>query len=173
MIFKDALSIVTIIAAMFALLASHSGLAETTIALDRNVPFTETLSVKPAVRTKCRLQTNLPVYISKYSKKMAQIDDNAAESAAYLKMEISDVRTAGGGLFSGPKWMEVKGTLINDGVAGPSFRAKRVTTKGATACRAAGACAKAIAQDISAWLKDPVDGAQLGDARDNSKKDAS
>ena len=55
---------------------------------------------------------------------------------------------------------------VNKAIA--SFRAKRFSTGGAFGvfkgtCSIIGRCTKAIARDISDWLKHPVDGAELGD----------
>ncbi len=66
--------------------------------------------------------------------------------------------------------MEVKGQLMENGQPVASFRAKRFSTGGAFAgfkgtCSIIGRCARAIAEDISIWLKNPVDGAEIGDAR--------
>ena len=89
----------------------------------------------------------------------------------YIDMAITEVHLPGGGAWSGPKWLEVTGTLFEgDGDIVASFRAKRFSTGGAFAvfkggCSIIGRCAKAIAGDIDAWLRNPVDGAELGDAR--------
>jgi hypothetical protein len=65
--------------------------------------------------------------------------------------------------------MTVTGTLTEDDKPVASFRAKRFSTGGAFGgfkgtCSIIGRCTKAIAGDIAAWLKSPVDGAELGDA---------
>ena len=89
----------------------------------------------------------------------------------YIDMAITQVHMPGGGAWSGPKWVEVKGTLHEgDGDAVASFRAKRFSTGGAFAivkgnCIIVRRCARAIADDIALWLTNPIDGAEIGDAR--------
>jgi hypothetical protein len=66
--------------------------------------------------------------------------------------------------------MEVTGTLMQDDQAVAAFRAKRFTTGGAFGgfkgtCSIIGRTTKAIGRDIAAWLQNPVDGAELGDAQ--------
>ena len=85
-------------------------------------------------------------------------------------MEITEVHAPGGGAFSGPKWMSVKGELYDRGKQIGSFRAKRYSTGGAFgafkgSCAIIGRCTKAIGQDIAGWLGAPTQNAQLGDAQ--------
>ena len=86
------------------------------------------------------------------------------------RMAITEVTAFGGGAWSGAKWMTVKGTLVENDKPIASFRAKRYSTGGAFGgfkgtCSIIGRCTKAIAQIIAEWLKNPVDGARLGDAQ--------
>jgi len=89
----------------------------------------------------------------------------------YIDMAITEVHMPGGGAWSGPKWLEVTGALHEgNGDVVASFRAKRFSTGGAFAgfkgnCSIIGRCARAIAKDIAGWLRNPIDGAELGDAR--------
>ncbi len=152
---------------LFTLFASISFVpvvAAEVISVPQLVPFDDGANIRQAIKNECKLDTRLPAYVKKYLKKSGAFSDNRNEGK-YLDMRITDVVAKGGGLYSGPKWMEVKGTLLTNGKPGPSFRAKRVTTQGARACSAAARCAKAIAKDIAKWLKNPVDNAALGDAR--------
>ena len=90
-----------------------------------------------------------------------------SKQGKYLRMAITEVFAPGGGAWSGPKWMTVTGTLVENDQAIASFGAKRYSSGGAFGgykgtCSIIGRCTKAIAQDIAAWLKSPVDGAELG-----------
>lgn len=128
------------------------------------VPYDESANIRQAIKDECKLGERLVKYLTKYAKKTVAVS-TTPKKGQYLNMRITNVYAKGGGLYSGAKWMEVKGTLMKNGKAGPSFRAKRITTRGARACSSAAACAKAIGKDISVWLKNPVDGASLGDAK--------
>ncbi len=142
--------------------------AEDTIGIPAVVPIAEHVDVSQAVRNECQLG-------EKVSEFLAQSASNVAVSAdpkvgRYLRMEITEVVATGGGAWSGPKWMTVKGTLLENDKPIASFRAKRFSTGGAFGgfkgtCAIIGRCTKKIAEDIAVWLKAPVDGAELGDAQ--------
>ena len=83
--------------------------------------------------------------------------------AGNLSLTISDIQAVGGGVASGPKWVEVKGTY-----KGKSFRAKRISVfdpfAGGT-CGILAKIARALGADIALWLENPTNNAELGDAR--------
>ena len=78
-----------------------------------------------------------------------------------LALEITEVHAPGGGAFSGPKWMSVKGELFDNGKQIGSFRAKRLSTGGAFGgfkgtCAIIGRCSKTLGSDIAGWLGSPT-----------------
>jgi len=83
-----------------------------------------------------------------------------------LELTITDVHTAGGGAFSGPKWITVVGVLRENGREIGNFTAKRITIGffQFSACSAAARCANAIGMDIAAWLENPQPNSRLGSA---------
>jgi len=132
------------------------------------VPFAENTNVPAAVRNECQLGEKVSAFLTESAPNVEV--STGPEQTRYLSMAITEVYAAGGGAWSGPKWMTVTGTLKENGQAVASFRAKRFSTGGAFGgfkgtCSIIGRCTKAIAQDIAEWLKNPVDGAELGDAR--------
>ena len=142
--------------------------ADEVIYIPKVVPFAENTNVPLAVRNECQLGEKVSEFLTEFAP---NVEVSAGpEQTRYLNMTITEVYAAGGGAWSGPKWMTVTGTLKEDDQAVASFRAKRFSTGGAFGgfkgtCSIIGRCTKAIAQDIAEWLKDPVDGAELGDAR--------
>ena len=141
--------------------------ADETIGIPEIVPFSETVNVPAAVRSECQLGEKVSTFLKQYARDVRFAEPGVGR---YLDMSITEVHAPGGGSWSGPKWMAVSGTLTNGDEPTLSFRAKRFTTGGAFAefkgtCSIIGRSAKAIAKDISRWLKRPVDGAALGDAR--------
>ena len=141
--------------------------ADGMVSIPRVVPFNENTSVPSAVREECQLGEKVSSFLARYGN--VQIS-NIPTAGRYIDMSITEVFAPGGGAFSGPKWMEVTGVLMDDGTAVASFRAKRFSTGGAFGgfkgtCSIIGRCTKAIAKDIAEWLKNPIDGAELGDAR--------
>jgi len=83
-----------------------------------------------------------------------------------LKVEIIDILANGGGFYSGPKIVEIKGTLEKNGKAVASFKARRRSFPigiPRSTCNIVGRDTYALGTDMTTWLKKPVDGATLGD----------
>ena len=146
--------------------------AADTVKIQRSIPFGSTAQVTAAVRDSCQLQTKVPEFIKESAGASVELVDGPLNRklGRVLEMEISEVHAAGGGAFSGPKWMTVKGELFDRGKQIGSFRAKRFTTGGAFGafkgtCSIIGRCTKALGQDIAGWLAAPTQNAELGDAR--------
>jgi hypothetical protein len=153
---------------VMALCGAMSAHAEDKIGIPRAVPIAEHVDVSEAVRNECQLGEKVSTFLAEFAPNVSVSDD--PKTGRYLRMEITEVVATGGGAWSGPKWMTVKGTLQENEKAIASFRAKRFSTGGAFGgfkgtCSIIGRCTKAIAEDISNWLKNPVDGAELGDAQ--------
>ena len=127
------------------------------------------ITVAPAAFSECPTGAQIASFLQQGSRHV-QVGTVPSEGH-YIDMAITEVHLPGGGAWSGPKWLEVTGTLHEgDGDVVASFRAKRFSTGGAFAgfkgnCSIIGRCARAIAKDIAGWLRNPVDGAELGDAR--------
>jgi len=146
--------------------------AADTVKIQRTIPFASTAQVPAAVRDQCQLQTKLPDFLSQAAGGRVELVDGKLNRKVgrVLEMEISEVHAPGGGSFSGPKWLTVKGELYDRGKQIGSFRAKRYTTGGAFAvfkgtCSIIGRCTKTLGQDIATWLAAPTANAELGDAR--------
>jgi hypothetical protein len=154
-----------LVAALFLALAAT---AAEPVGIPKVVPFAESMDVPEAVRNECQLGEKVSSFLAEYAPDAKVSEDT--KQGRYLRMTISEVTAFGGGAWSGPKWMTVTGTLVQDDKPVASFRAKRYSTGGAFGgfkgtCSIIGRCTKAIAQDIAEWLKNPVDGARLGDAQ--------
>ena len=132
-------------------------------------PVVDFAIANPGYAAECRIGEELSELLRASSSK---IEVGAVPSAGHwLDISITELHMPAGGAWSGPKWLEVTGTLREGSGAGvASFRAKRFSTGGAFAvfkgnCAIVQRCSKAIAQDIAGWLMHPIDGAELGDAR--------
>ncbi len=146
--------------------------AADTVKVQRSIPFAATAQVPAAVRDQCQLQTKVPEFLSQSAGGSVELVDGALNRRVgrVLEMEIIEVHSPGGGAFSGPKWMTVKGTLYDRGKQIGSFRAKRYTTGGAFGafkgtCAIIGRCTKVIGQDVATWLASPSANAEIGDAQ--------
>lgn len=134
----------------------------------KDIPFAKGLEVRDAVRNECQLGSKLASFIAQYGSDVKLVDK--LSGAKVLDVKITELHAPGGGGFSGPRWMEARGTLKQGGKAVASFRVKRFTTGGAFAafkgtCAILGRLPKAMGQDIARWLENPTDNAELGDAR--------
>lgn len=132
------------------------------VRVSRTIDFAKTAVVRDAVKEQCELQTRIPAEIAKNHDGVALVDGRGD-----LQLQITDVHAPGGWIFSGPKWLEVRGTLHMGGKELP-FRAKRYSAfdpfAGGT-CGILAKCARGIGKDIALWLAAPEAGAELGDAQ--------
>lgn len=90
-----------------------------------------------------------------------------AASAPVLKVEVTDLLANAGGLYGGPKIVELRGTLERPGTAQVHFTAQRQMFLyfglPRSTCSMVGTVAYKLGGDIQGWLKKPVDGAFLGE----------
>jgi len=144
-----------------------------TITLQKTMPFKKGVPVPKAVRAKCRLPEKLSLFVQKYSKKSADIKvvdgDLKDIEGKVLDIKIINVRGPGGGAYTGVKYVAVKGELKENGKVISSFIGARYSGGGfyggfKGTCSILGRCVKAIGKDVGKWLRNPKDGARLGDA---------
>jgi hypothetical protein len=140
--------------------------------IPRSIAFASDSGASEAVKDECALETKVPDFIKQFAGDAVEVVDGTLDPkrGRVLRMEITEVHAPGGGAFSGPKWMTVKGELFQNGKSAGSFRAKRFSTGGAFGgfkgtCSIIGRCAKTLGQDIATWLQSPTPDAELGDAR--------
>jgi len=90
-----------------------------------------------------------------------------AEGAPVLKVEITDILANAGGLYGGPKIVQLQGTLERKGEAPATFTARRQMFLyfgvPRSTCSMLGVVTYALGEDIAKWLQKPVDGAKLGE----------
>lgn len=153
--------VAALVGAFLATVASAAALAQT-VKVPKRIEFAPGSGVRRQIVDECNLQTIIPEAIAARSGKVELV-----EGKGDLELVISDVHGPGGGIFSGPKWVEVKGTLRRGGER-LTFRAKRLSAadpfSGGT-CGILAKCGRAIGQDVADWLEDPVSGAEIGDAQ--------
>ena len=108
-------------------------------------------------------------YADKNGIKINLVDQTDTSAAGKtLKLEISDAVSAGNAFIGHRKFVEVKGSLWENGEVIGSFRGQRSSGGGAFgaykgSCAVLGRCVKTLGKDIAAWLKNPVDGARVGE----------
>lgn len=151
---------IAIAALLGALIPVISAAAAVTVS--KKIDFAAGANPTTAVRNECQLQTRIPEAIAANSDQVELVDGKGA-----LKLEISEVHAPGGWIFSGPKWVEVKGQMTSDGKL-LKFRAQRYSAfdpfSGGT-CGILAKISRAIGRDIAGWLGNPTPDATLGDAK--------
>ena len=90
-----------------------------------------------------------------------------AQAAPVLKLEITDLLANAGGLYGGPKIVQLRGTLERQGDAPAKFTAQRQMFiyfgMPRSTCSMVGVVTYKLGEDIAQWLLKPVDGAVLGE----------
>ena len=148
---------------MFSCMAT----AQDSVTIAKILPYAEGVG-SAAVRTECDWNTQFSTFLAEFAKSGVTVSSTDIEQAQgkVLFMTVTHVHTAGGGAYSGPKWATIRGELRDGANVIGSFYANRTTSTGSlSACSALNRVGKAIAKDISIWLKAPSIDAKLGNAR--------
>lgn len=145
------------------------------LSLQKTAPFEEGLAVPDAVKNECQLETKIPDFAQDFAKGgFDKIDmvDSASESTPgkAVKIIITDVAGARGGVWSGPKYVSIKATLWEDGKVVGTLASRRSTSGGMYGgykgtCSLLGRCAKTLGKDVATWLKKPSMNERIGEAR--------
>lgn len=87
--------------------------------------------------------------------------------APTLRIQITDLLANAGGMYGGPKIVQLQGVLERVGQASVQFNAQRQMFiyfgLPRSTCSMVGKVTYALGGDIAGWLQTPVDGAKLGD----------
>jgi hypothetical protein len=146
---------------LLAVMASLPLAAAAQVSVPEKIAYAKDVHVPDAVKKECGLETSIPKYVKSASGQAAK--------GGKLDMRITGLLATGGGAFSGPKSVTVTGTLREGGKVTGSFVARRNASAGAFGgggtCAMLDRCAKAIGNDVAAWLKAPSKDARLGDAK--------
>ena len=141
-----------------------------TLTISSVLPFAEGSGASPAVMNECQLETKLPGFIKSYGKKNVTVTTDPLEEAEgkVLFIEFTHILGTGGGGWSGPKTVSVRGELRDGEEVTGSFTATRYSTGGAFGgfkgtCSILGRCVKTLGRDIANWIKNPTMDAHLGD----------
>ena len=165
--------------ARFTILSILTAMGLSALAQDRAVlyvpeeaPFQEGLHVRGHIKTECNLEVYVANDIAAEANRVyQQVVREKPKSGKYheLSLEIIGAAGAGGGAWSGPKDMEIKGILKDQGgrVIG-NFTARRYSTGGFMAgvkgtCTILRRCSRAIGKDVATYLIEPTTSAHLGD----------
>lgn len=136
------------------------------------VNFGKDAYVSDAVLNECELPGKLTQFIREFAAgQYATIVSDAGNGPAgaqVLDIDIVNLVGTGGGAWSGPKMVEIKGALTQNGQALGDFRGRRTSGGGFFAeykgtCSILGRCVKALGKDIAEWLKHPAAHSGIGE----------
>ena len=123
-------------------------------------------TIDPDIKKSCPWDTELPNYLAgmSYGNIYRVTDDIGTVGGKTLLLKVVSSRLLGGALYTGPKWVKVTGSLMDNGREIGSFIALRHSFRGWTGCGISDRINYQIAYDISKWLQAPAMSARLGDA---------
>ena len=158
----------------FFLVALTPALAQESLILvvPDKIHYSEGLRVRQNIKTECNLELGLADHIAHQASSVyREVHREIPKGEGYhiLDMEITGAFGAGGGAWSGPKSVEVRGTLKDHkGQVLGTFTGHRYSMGGAFGgvmgtCKILKRCTRAIAKDIALYLISPTRNAQLGD----------
>ena len=132
---------------------------------DREIPYRDAEAADADFRKECDWNATMPAYLVKQSEGRV-LAAGDGRSARKLTLVTQTLHTAGGGAWSGPKWLVIDGTLAEGGNVIGTFEARRQTYRGSFGgCKTVRELGEAIADDIVEWLEAPTRDAKLGDAK--------
>jgi hypothetical protein len=133
----------------------------------QETPLSPAADIPADVRKECsELGDALPRAIVRANRSVALVQTPTAlseKTGRYLFVEITKVEAHGGGAFTGPKHMKVRGALIENGKEIADFEAQRGTMAAAGTCTTLQKAEKDLGADIGVWLTNPKPHAHLGD----------
>jgi len=134
------------------------------IVVSKKIPYAKNSTADADIRKECDWNTTLPRYLAAESKGRVLVNDKASASDSKLALVATAVHAAGGGPFSGPKWLTLEGKLTKGGKSLGNFEVRRQTMSGYDVCGTLTSLSEEIAGDILEWLDKPGKDAKLGDA---------
>ena len=133
----------------------------------RETPVSPSAEIPQNVREECHtMGKEMPNAIVRSSRRVKLVQDPktlSEKSGKYLSIEITQAKAKGGGAFTGPKKMIVRGSLIENGKEVANFDAERGSMKAASTCSTLQKAEKELGGDIGKWLEHPKPNAHLGD----------
>jgi hypothetical protein len=143
---------------------SINAAADSRIRVLEETPLSPAADVPADVRKDCDdLGDELPRALARASRSVTLVKSPHDLTGRYLSIEITHVRAGRAGAFSGPKFMTVRGALIENGKEIADFDAKRGAISVANTCSMLDKAEKELGSDIARWLENPRPRSHLGD----------
>jgi len=158
------------LASGFALALLLASPAHAALKVPSPVPFAEDNDIAGNIKAECKLNDEFAEFVKEYAGEPVELVAGPLDTSQgrVLQLEISDAVSMGNAFIGHQKYTKVKGTLFENGQRVAAFKGRRNSMGGAFAgykgsCSVLGRTVKVLAQDIGAWLKDPQDGAVIGE----------
>ncbi len=143
------------------------------VRIERITPYSDDAKVANDIRNECDNQRKLSHFIQVYGAEhniaIERVNDLVTDAEGkVLEVAITDAISRGNAFIGHRKYTDIEGTLYEDGAEQASFTATRVSGGGAFggfkgSCSVLGRTVEVLGKDVALWLKDPADGAHLGD----------
>jgi len=144
-----------------------------TIYMSQTVPYSDSKLIARAILDECPLpqqQAELIEAVAKTEGITITRDDEAVKAGKgqVLYVEITNAISMGNPFMGHQKRISIKGNLRKDGTEIGSFSGVRSSMGGAFAgfkgsCSVLGRCLKALAGDVTRWLKNPTIDSRIGE----------
>jgi hypothetical protein len=147
------------LAALLAVIVVPVTRADEKIRVLNPTPLAENSDVPAKVKEECRgLGQALPLAISRANRDVVLVKsakELTARSGRYFVLEIVEVKARGGGVWSGPKRMMVRGIAFANGKEVADVQAERGSTMAFSACDSLEKVEKVLGEDLAKWLVSP------------------
>ena len=155
---------------MIAMLVSpfvRAAATEGRIRVLQETPLSAAVDVPADVRKECNmLGDELPKAIVRSSRRVALVPSQhelMEKTGKYLFIEITSINARAAGALSGPKRMNIRGALIENGKEIADFQATRGSYAASGTCSMLTKSEKDLGADIGTWLENPKPHSHLGD----------
>jgi hypothetical protein len=138
-----------------------------TIRVLQETPLSPAADVPADVRKECGdLGGELPKAVMRADRRVTLVNTSRElqeKSGKYLFVEITRVHARAAGALTGPKKLNVRGALIENGKEIADFQAERGAMAAAGTCSTLEKVEKDLGADIGVWLQHPRPHSRLGD----------
>ena len=135
---------------------------------DAAIPYLNADSAAEDVRQDCDWNRTTAAYLASESEGRVVLPGSTVKPAPHKRLTLvtQTLHTVAGGIWTGPKWVVIEGTLTEDGRTIGTFEGRRQSIRGAFgSCKTVRELGEAVADDILGWLEAPKMNSKLGDAR--------
>jgi hypothetical protein len=123
-------------------------------------------SLDEEVRTKCAADKAIPKYLVENNAGQVSTSDLTSTTTSHLLLlTIEDSRVLGGGLYTGAKWMDISGKLMDGDKLIGSFKGSRWTMGSLRLCSTLEYLTSYLGGDIGNWLNAPAMNSTLGEKK--------